>query len=437
MKKIIVLTFCLVVFCLKELVAQNLQELATGDMPYLEALYKDLHSHPELSFRERETARKMARELKEAGFEVTTNYGGYGVVGILRNGPGPVIMVRTDMDALPMVEETGWPFASNVRQVDVDSIEMPVMHACGHDVHMTVWTGTARLLAKLKENWSGTLLFIAQPAEERGGGSKLMLEKGLYRDFPVPDYALAFHVKGSVPAGSIAYVPGYALANVDMVDITVHGRGSHGAMPERSIDPIVLSARIILALQTIVSREISPLEPAVVTVGSIHGGTKHNIIPDDVKMQLTLRSYNIDVRNQIINAIQRICNGIAASAGVDPENYPEVKLADEFTPSTYNDPGLTERARKALIPLLGEEHVIPYKPVMGGEDFSRYGLTEEKVPICLLWLGVANPGELEKAREEGRQLPDIHNNHFTPDYQEAIPVGVAGMAAILLNLMKN
>ena len=306
---------------------EALKAAVQKDYAYLESLYKHCHRNPELSFYEKETAARMAAELRQIGFEVTEGVGGYGVVGVLRNGEGPTVLVRADMDALPIEEATGLPYASEVTTKDEAGMEVGVMHACGHDVHMTVWTGTARQLAERKDEWSGTLLFIGQPAEERAGGAKAMLNDGLYERFPVPDHALALHVSANLEAGTVGYCPEYALANVDMMDITVYGRGGHGAYPHTTIDPVTLASRMVVALQTVVSREISPLEPAVVTVGAIHGGTKGNVIPDQVELQLTLRSYTDEVRQAVIDKIKRICNGVAMSAGLPEDTIPQSHAA--------------------------------------------------------------------------------------------------------------
>src|SRR5438552_6333031 len=286
-----------------------------AELPDLESLYKHLHSHPELSLHERETAARMGKELSGLGFEVTSGVGGTGVVALLKNGPGPIVLVRTDLDALPVTERTNRPYASAVKVRDKAGNEVGVMHACGHDMHMTCWVGTARVLASLKDRWSGTLMFIGQPAEEIGSGARMMLDDGLFRRFPKPDYALALHCDSRLQAGKVAYTEGLALANVDSVDILVHGRGGHGSAPHTTVDPIVVAARIVLDLQTIVSRETNPLDPCVVTVGSIHGGTKHNIIPNEVKLQITVRTTKDAVRKHTLDAIERIAKAAAQGAG--------------------------------------------------------------------------------------------------------------------------
>ncbi len=412
-----------------------LEQSVNKDYPYLRSFYEYCHSHPELSFYEFETARRVAEELRKAGLEVTEKVGGTGVVGVLRNGEGPTVLIRTDLDALPIEEETGLPYASTVKAKDPNGKEVSVMHACGHDVHMTVWLGTARFMATHRDLWSGTLVFIGQPAEERGGGSKAMLADGLYERFPKPDYALALHVKAGMPAGRLGYHTGYALANVDMMNITVYGRGGHGAYPHTTVDPVVLAAELIVQLQTVVSRNISPLEPAVVTVGSIHGGTKGNVIPNEVKLELTLRSYTDETRELIISRIEQICKGIGLSAGLPEDMWPKIEMADDFTPALYNDPALAERVVAAQKKMLGEERVVETPAVMGGEDFARYGRTEDKVPIFMFWLGAVDPEKYEEAQRKGETLPSLHSSKFAPLPEPTIKTGVEAMSTAVLELV--
>ena len=400
-------------------------------------LYKHLHSHPEISFQEAKTGLRMGREMRALGFDVTQNIGGHGVVCVLKNGRGPTVLVRTDTDALPVSEATGLPYASKQKTIDDKGVEVPIMHACGHDVHMTCWVGTAKVLTSLKDKWSGTLVFIAQPAEERGAGARMMLADGLFRKFPVPDYCLALHVSHDQPVGTLGYTSGFAMANVDSVDITVKGVGGHGSQPQSAKDPIVLAAQIILDLQTIVSREIHPLEPAVVTVGSIHGGTKHNIIPDDVHLQLTLRSYSKNVREHIIESIKRICHGQALAAGVPKDRLPEVKLKDEYTPATYNDPVLVKRVNGVFAAWFGEGALIERKPTMGGEDFGRYGTTKHKIPVFMFRLGSASPATIKRAQAAGRPLPSLHSSIYAPDPKPTITTGITAMSAAVLDLLKK
>lgn len=414
----------------------SLKEAVKQDYAYLEKLYRHYHLHPELSFHEQETAQRMAAELRQLGFEVTENIGGYGVVGVLRNGAGPTVLVRADMDALPIVEDTGLPYASDVTAKDDAGNEVGVMHACGHDVHMTVWAGTARQLAERKDAWKGTLVFIGQPAEERGGGAKAMLEDGLYERFPLPDHAIALHVSAGMEAGKVGCRGGYSLANVDMMDITVYGQGGHGAYPHTTKDPVLLASRIVVALQTVVSRELSPLEPAVVTVGSIHGGTKGNVIPNEVSLELTLRSYTDEVRATIIDRIKRICQGVAMSAGLKESQYPKVELRDEFTPATYNDPKLAERLQAVFVKALGEDRTLAVDPVMGGEDFGRYGRTAEEVPIFMFWLGAVGSDTIAAAERGELNLPSLHNSGFAPDPEPTITTGVVAMTAAVLDLLR-
>lgn len=417
---------------LRETVASKI----TAEYPSLEAMYKDLHAKPELSLMEERTAGVVARELRAAGFEVTERVGGFGVVGVLKNGAGPTLLIRTDLDGLPVQEETGLPYASTSRVKDLAGREVATMHACGHDIHMTVFAGTARLLASLKDRWAGTLVLIGQPAEERGIGARAMLADGLYQKFPKPDFALALHDSATLAAGTVGTIEGFILANVDSVDITVRGLGGHGAYPHTTKDPIVLAARIVVALQTIVSRETRPVDPAVVTVGSIQGGTKHNIIPDEVKLQLTLRSYSDQVRQHTLAAVRRICRGEAIAAGIPEDRMPIVTVAeDEFTPATFNDPVLTRRVRGALTTWLGADKVTSVDAEMGGEDFSRYGRTAERVPICMFRLGAVAPAAIEESRRTGVGLPSLHSNKFAPVPEPTIKTGITAMTGVALDIL--
>ncbi|PYK08758.1 MAG: amidohydrolase, partial [Verrucomicrobia bacterium] len=331
---------------------QTPQSLADAEVPSLLTIYKDIHSHPELSGHEERTAALIAKELRAAGCQVTDHLGkyensklkGYGVVGVMKNGDGPIVLVRTDMDALPVEEETGLPYASKTVAPNDEGKDVHVMHACGHDTHIAAFIGTARALGKLKDQWHGTIVFVAQPAEELGTGARALLKDGLYAKFGKPNFALGFHDKADLEIGHIGVTEGYTSANVDSVDVTVRGVGGHGAYPHKTKDPIVLAAEIINAWQTIASRENNPLDPMVVTVGSIHGGTKHNIIPDEVKMQLTVRTYKAETREHVLAAIERIAKGIAAAGGIPPERAPIVSVSkDQFCPATYNNPELTKR----------------------------------------------------------------------------------------------
>jgi len=411
------------------------QKLA-ADYPALLALYSDLHAHPELSLMEEKTAAKLAAELRSIGFEVTEKFGGHGIVGVLKNGPGPTLLVRTDLDGLPVLEETGVPYASTARVTDLTGKDVPVMQACGHDLHMTIFTGTARQLAAHRDRWSGTVLFVGQPAEERGIGARAMLKEGLYQKFPKPDFALAVHDSATLPAGTIGILEGFNWANVDTAEITVRGAGGHGAYPHATKDPIVLAARIVTTLQTIVSRETRPLDPAVVTVGSIHGGTKSNIIPDEVKLSLTLRSYSETVRRHTIDAVKRICRGEAIAAGLAEDRMPIVEILEgEFTPASYNDPALTRRVRTVLTPWLGAERIVGIDPEMGGEDFGQFGRTAEKVPICMFRVGAVDPVKFAESQRTGAALPSLHSSKFAPLPEPAIKTGVTALTAAALDLL--
>jgi hippurate hydrolase len=406
-----------------------------AEYPGLCELYKHFHANPELSLHEEKTSARLAEELKRAGYDVTPSVGNYGVVAVLKNGAGPTVLVRADMDALPVKEQTGLPFASKATTKDDAGSDVPVMHACGHDMHMTALVGVARVLAQLKDRWQGTLVLIGQPAEERGGGASAMLKDGLFTRFPRPDFCLALHDNSELAAGTLGYTPGFAMANVDSVDITVRGLGGHGAHPDKTKDPVVLAAQIVLALQTIVSRERDPLEPAVVTVGSIHGGTKHNIIPDEVKLQLTVRSYTDEVRTQTLAAIQRIARGQALAAGIPDDRLPIVDVEPDFTAATYNNPKLTGRLVDVFNAWFGTTNVLQRKPSMGGEDFGDYGRTEPRIPICMFEVGGVNPETLKESARTGKPLPSLHSPLWAPDPEPTIKTGITAMTAAVLELM--
>ncbi len=394
-----------------------------------EALYRDFHQHPELSFQEKNTADRFADELRRRGYTVTQGVGGHGVVGLLENGKGPTLLLRADLDALPVAEETNLAYASTVTTVDKDGATVGVMHACGHDLHMTNLIATAAYLAEHRTDWSGTLVVIGQPAEERGSGAKAMLADGLFERFPKPDFGLALHMSAELPAGMVGYRAGYALANVNSVDITVKGRGGHGAYPQTTIDPIVQAAELVMSLQTIVSREIDPTESAVVTVGSIHAGTKHNVISDACHLQLTVRSYSDKVREQMLQAIKRKAEGVALAAGAPP---PEIKIS-EGTPALSNDKSLVARLTPVFRSVIGDDQVIETPPVMGGEDFSEYG--RAGVPIFMFWLGSVEPRRLERMKQLGETPPSLHSPHFYPDMPSAFVAGVTCMGAAALELL--
>jgi hippurate hydrolase len=414
---------------------EKVQSLVNQAYPSLEALYLDLHRSPELSLHEEKTSRRVANELESAGLKVTRNFGGFGVVGVLANGPGPTVLVRTDLDGLPVKEETGVPYASQVVTKNDKGETVSVMHACGHDIHMSVFVGTARVLNQLKDQWHGTVVLIGQPAEEKVAGAKAMLEEGLFNKFPKPDYCLALHCSATMEAGTVGYVPGAALGNVDSVDVVVHGVGGHGAYPHTTKDPIVLASEIVLALQTIVSRETPPIEPAVVTVGSIHGGTKHNIIPNEVKLQLTVRSYSQEVHEHILASIRRITRGLAEAAGIPEPLWPTVTILDESCPATVNDPALTMRLAGVFKNWIGPNHVFQQNPVMAAEDFSQFGRTPEKVPICLYWLGVVEPELYKEHATSRKSLPSLHSSQFRPLPEPSIKTGVTTMTAAVMDLL--
>jgi amidohydrolase len=426
---------------------QTPQSLADAELPSLLTIYKDLHTHPELSMHEERSAAIVAKELRAAGCEVTERVGKYdtpgatcfGVVGVMKNGAGPTVLVRTDLDALPVHEETGLPYASTVTTKNDEGKEVSVMHACGHDIHMSTLIGTARALGKLKDKWHGTILFVGQPAEEMVGGARAMLKDGLYTRWPKPDYALGFHDNAQIQTGHIGVTEGYTYANVDSVDVTVHGVGGHGAYPYMTKDPIVLAAEIINAWQTIASRENNPLDPIVITVGSIHGGTKHNIIPDEVKMQLTVRTYKKEVRDKVLTAIERIAKQCAAAAGFPPEKLPDVIVRkDQFTPATYNNPELTKRLVMVWKKTLGDENVEMVDPTMGGEDFSEYSLSDHSIPAVDFHVGAVDPAKVLASKKPGAApLPSLHSSKFAPVPEPTIRVGIIGMTSAVLELMKK
>lgn len=416
--------------------ADDLRAAVAEDMPELMALYRDLHSQPELSMQEVKTAAKLARRMRSLGFKVTEKVGKTGVVAVLANGPGPTVMLRADMDGLPVVEQTGLPFASRQTAVSASGIETGVMHACGHDTHMAAWIGAAQLLSERRKQWSGTLVVIAQPGEETGEGAAAMLADGLFERFPKPDYAIAFHNAAQFPAGVIGYSPGYALANVDSVDILVSGVGGHGAYPHTTKDPIVLASSIVMKLQTLVSRENDPLEPAVVTVGSFHGGSKHNIIPDEARLQLTVRSYSDESRKALLDGISRIARGEALAAGIPEDRMPKVTVAESYTPATYNDPSFAKDIAAVFTARFGAEHVREVPSVMGGEDFGRYRRADpEHIKSLIFWVGGVPPAYWEEAQADARELPSLHSPFWAPDAEKVIGTAAEALAAAALGLM--
>jgi hippurate hydrolase len=415
------------------LAAQATEVTATwldGEAASLLALYQHLHQHPELSFKETATSQRMAEELRPLGIEVTEHFGGNGVVGVLKNGDGPVVLLRADMDALPVAEQTGLPYASAVKATAADGQPIGVMHACGHDMHMTCLVGTARWLAQNRGGWHGTVLFVLQPAEERAGGAKAMLAAGLLEKFPRPACGIALHCSGDLATDTVGVRAGYAMANVDSCDITMFGRGSHGAQPHLAIDPIVQAAQLVLDLQTIVSREVDPVEPSVVTVGAIHGGSKHNIIGDHCDLQVTLRSYAPAVREQLKEAVVRKAKAVALGARA-PE--PKVEFS-EPTPALKNDAALTATVTAALTKAFGSQHVVAVPPVMGAEDFGRFG--DAGVPICMFRLGTIEPARLASL-QAAHELPSLHSGRYWPDAAPSLRTGVRALVAALLSVLSR
>jgi len=401
----------------------------------LEAIYKDIHAHPELSFMETRTAALVAKELRACGFEVTEKVGGMGVVGVMKNGPGPVILVRADMDALPIKEETGLPYASKVVTKDFAGKDQPAMHACAHDMHVTGLIGTARVLSALKEHWSGTLIMIGQHAEEMIGGARAMLQDGLYTKFPTPHAAIALHVGGDIPAGEVGYVEGPVYANVDAVIIKVRGIGGHGARPHTTRDPVVLTGQIIGALQTIVSRELKPGTPAVVTIGSIHGGSRSNIIPSEVTMELTLRCYDEAVGDHLVASIKRICENLGRAAGLPDHLLPEVTMPYDRTPVVVNDGALTRRLAGTFRAWFPAEQVKAQEPATYGEDFSEFGRTTHRVPICIFWVGGSDPAVMAAHQKKGEPWPSNHSPFWAPVPEPTMKASVKAMSAAVLDLM--
>lgn len=405
---------------------------------HLEELFLHFHRNPELSFLEHETAARLADELRQAGVEVTEGVGGTGIVGVLENGEGPRVLVRADMDGLPVEERSGLPYASTARQVDITGEEVPVMHACGHDTHITAMVGTARRLTTMRDQWSGTVVFVGQPAEERIGGAKAMLDDGLYERFGVPDYALAFHVSAGDPAGKVSLPGGIIGSSSDSVDITVRGIGAHGASPHKGKDPIYIASQIVIALQGLVSRELAPLEPGVVTVGSFHGGFKHNIIPDEVKMQLTVRADSEATRQKLLAGIERIAKGVARTAGLPEELLPIVTLSTESTPTTINDDALAARVRAAFARELGEERLYSTpREGMGAEDFAYFVMTKEKVPGAYFRVGGTSQADLDAEKAGGPAVPSHHSALFKVEPRPAVTTGAEAMVVAVLELLNK
>lgn len=432
-------TALLMASCLSApLLANDIRQEVAGDYAYLEKLFVDFHKNPELSFRETRTAGKIADELKALGFEVTTGVAGTGVVAKLKNGDGPLVMVRADMDGLPVRENTGLEYQSTVTQTDMNGNEMPVMHACGHDMHVTSLIGTARRLVAHKDEWSGTLMLVGQPAEEVISGAKAMIKDDIFKRFGVPDYALALHVAAGVPAGKVVYKPGIMFSSSDSVHITVHGVGTHGASPHQGKDPIVIGAQIVNALQTLVSREISPLSPGVVTVGTFHAGTKNNIISDEAKLTLTVRSNDEEVRHKLLQGIKRIAENTGRVAGLPEDMLPTVELSVTSAPTTVNDDALTARVDKALREKMGEDQLLPYvQRGMGAEDFSEFTMTEEDVPGFYFYVGGTPQEWIDAAKDGGPAVAGHHSPLFKIAPEPSIKAGVEAMTIAVMDLMKK
>jgi amidohydrolase len=405
-----------------------------ADLPYLESLYTQLHAHPELSRAETWTAARMAAEVKPLGYAVTANVGGTGVVAVLVNGPGPVLLIRTEMDALPVHEETGLPYASTVTVKGADGSAIPVMHACGHDIHMSVWVGVARAMAKNRGAWSGTLVMIAQPAEEVISGASAMLNDGLFTRFPKPQFALALHDNADIPAGTLSVPPGPALAAGASVDIKVRGVGGHGAYPATTHDPVTLAASIVTGMQTLVSRENDPFEPAVITVGSIHGGTKRNIISNEVDLALTVRSYDMKQQQRLLDGIARVAKYEALAAGMPDDLLPVVTYV-ESTPPTLNTPAFAAMVDALFVARFGKDRVVAMRPSMASEDFNAYGLADPSIQTTMFWLGATKQSTFNAAKAAGTRVPSLHSSRFAPDYAPAIATGVEAMTAAAMMVL--
>jgi hippurate hydrolase len=418
--------------------ADALSDAVAKDMPSLLALYRDLHANPELSMQEVKTSAKLAAEAKKLGFQVTTGVGKTGVVAVMKNGPGPTLMMRADMDGLPVVEQTGLPYASKVRGTSRAGGETGIMHACGHDTHMTAWVGAARRLAAMKDQWSGTLVMILQPGEETSEGAQAMLADGLYTRFPKPSHVLAFHDSAGLPAGTIGYSNGFALANVDSVDISVKGVGGHGAYPHTTKDPIVLASRIVTALQTLVSRENDPQSPAVVTVGSFHAGAKHNIISDEAQLLLTVRSYTDETRKLLLDGIKRVVRGEAIAAGMPDDRMPVVTIREaEYTPATFNTAAFTTSTAELLTKRFGPDRVKATPAVMGGEDFSRFWIADKSIESLIFWVGGVPKAQWQKANGDPTKLPSLHSPFWAPDPEPTISTATEAMVTAALGVLKK
>lgn len=427
------------------LLAQDLASNVTGQLPSLVETYKKVHANPELSHHEEQTAALVAGELRKAGYTVTERIGkypdgsqAYGVVGILKNGPGPTLLIRADMDALPIIEETTVPYASKVKTKNASGQEVGVMHACGHDIHVTTLIGTARALAALKSQWHGTLMLVGQPSEETIDGAKAMMADKLYERFGTPDLAIALHDTFTHPAGTVSLTSGPALASSTSIDVIMRGVGGHGSAPQLGKDPIVMAAQFINQIQTIVSRQEDPRDPAVVTVGDIHGGTKRNIIPNEVKMEITARAFSDKARQIIIDGVRQSAQGIAMAAGVPADRAPIVTVLEhESTPVLYNDPALSTRVKSALVQSLGAANVIDDPAILGSEDFGIFGFDDRKIPVVMFWLGAMDPVKFAAAKAEGKLLPGMHTSRFEPLPEPTLKTGVTGMTAVAISLLQK
>jgi hippurate hydrolase len=417
--------------------ASTLADSIRADMPQLMALYRDIHEHPELSMQEVRTPAKVTPAMRKLGFEVTEHVGKTGVVAVMRNGRGPVLLIRADMDALPVKEQTGLPFASTAMGKLPDGTETPVMHACGHDTHVATWLGTARRLAAMKDQWSGTVVMILQPGEERVIGAQAMLDDGLFTRFPKPDYLLAFHDSATLPAGVIGITRGYALANVDTVNVDVKGVGGHGAYPQNTKDPIVLASRIVMALQTLVSRENDPQQPAVVTVGSFHAGTKSNIIPDDARLALTVRSYSAETRKLLLDGIRRIVRGEAIAAGMPEDRMPTVEIELPSADATFNTPELSGHLLKLFGTHFGALRVVETKPIMASEDFSRFWLADKSKQSVIFWVGGVPQAKWDAVNGDTLKLPALHSPLWAPDADAVISTATEAMTVAALDILKK
>jgi amidohydrolase len=422
--------------------AQEVPELVNQQLPGLVATYKGIHAAPELSHHEAKTSALLAEEMRKAGYTVTERVGkypdgsqAYGVVGILKNGAGPTLLIRADMDALPVAEKTGLPYASTVRSKNPAGQDVGVMHACGHDIHVTTMVGLAHNMAALKARWHGTLMLVGQPSEETIDGAKAMLADHLYERFGRPDVAIALH-DSNFAAGQVSVVPGPALASSTSIDVVMRGVGSHGAAPEMGKDPIVMASEFVVELQTVVSRSVPPQQPAVVTVGDIHGGTKRNIIPDEVKMELTARCYSEAVRQTIIEGVKRTAKGVAIAGGVPEDRMPVVTvLEDESTPAMINNKELAARLQKLFVAKLGAANVIETPPIMASEDFEVFSL-EDKIPVVIFWLGAYDPAKVAESKSTGVSLPSLHSPFFAPLPEPALRTGVTAMTDAALELLQ-